>query len=235
MEEVSPNDIVVMSDGGNYELLRLHCDDYMHADEVLVQVCSACGFEPCIMVLKDGNGEILEKTINACSIVYLWSCKGANVPQKTSFTISIGYKTLFTECTMYAGEDPTDLNIILERGCNMYRLDPNMHEVQAFNSYYMIFEKKRQRLETPQLPPMLPPPLPRESVEYVQIPEAKGTVKVILPDGSAKTVLAKTTTRVGTVLHAICSKMDWRAAEYTIDADQEAFVQFDCVYEIKRC
>ena len=95
--------------------------------------------------------------------------------------------------------------------------------MQAHDAYYMIFPRKRAR--STEAPTLAQLPVHEEPV--------RGTLKVILPDGSAKTVMAKTTTRVATVLRALCSKMEWNAADYTID-EEETIVRFDCVYEIKK-
>jgi hypothetical protein len=241
MEELPVTDIVVRSDGGQYELLRVPCNDWMYADEILVQVCTACGFEPCIMTLKDEKGNEMRETINAGMTVYLWSCKGAGVPPKEKdelppgFTVMIGYKTFFKECTIY---DANDLEFILERGCQMYGLDVQSYEVQVYDAYYMIFQRKRARVDPPTLATL--PSLQEPTMSRVQYePEMevqKGTLKVILPDGSAKTVAAKNTSRVITVLHAICSKMGWSVADYSIDLPdgEDTLVRFDCVYEIRR-
>jgi hypothetical protein len=230
-------EIVVKTDGRGYELLRIIPDEpFVSVDLILVQACTAAGFDPNMMILKGEHNEIIEDYVKAGTTVYLFSKKGCGEPVVPKITIQIAYKTDIIDCPV---TDVEDLDYILMRGCTIYGLDPQKYYVEPCERYFLLREKKRGKLEERDRPretiPVasvtfpIPPPVP-DILEDVEI---RGIVHVRLPDGTPKKANVKNTTLVRTVLLAVCTKMNMECSKYTIEPDPDGFVEFDKLYEIK--
>jgi len=138
-------EIVVKTDGRNYELLRIIPDEpFTSTDLILVQACTAAGFDPNMMILKDEQNNIVDEYVKAGTTVYLFSKKGCGEPILPKITIQIAYKTDIIE---YGVTNIEDLDYILMRGCDIFGLDMKKYYVEPCERYFLLREKKKERLK----------------------------------------------------------------------------------------